>query len=199
MQVSEMFSLDYKIGMLQLPLKARNCSFPQWHLEARRGDEQVTLGFEKKQSISKLQSTWNNLPNYMEVIYSIFTFCFGLSNISSSHPQGQQLGLKLPLPAWLGVYYLTLPSPPRNRQGFHQMMTEVLSRPKTYYCCIDLIHLRAYLFLKLFMSFNTNSFSSTEADLWKAKSWKVASLPMQCQTDKDLYCELQGRAKLKWH
>lgn len=61
----------------------------------------------------------------MEVIYSIFTFCFGLSNISSSHPQGQQLGLKVPLPSQLGLYYLTLSCPFKSRQGLHQMMTEV--------------------------------------------------------------------------
>lgn len=139
----------------------------------------------------------------MEVIYSIFTFCFGLSNISSSHSQGQQLGLKLPLPAWLGFYYLTLSSPLRSRQGLHQMMTEVPSSPKTFYCCINFIHLRSNLFLKLFMTFSTNSFSSTEADLYKAKQLKsktsnqVTCLPMQCQTDKCLYYVLQGRAKLK--
>lgn len=58
----------------------------------------------------------------MEVIYSIFTFCSGRSNISSSHPQGQQLGLKVLLPALLGLYDLTLSclpgsekrSPPKN-------------------------------------------------------------------------------------
>ena len=61
----------------------------------------------------------------MEVIYSIFTFCFGLSNISSSHPQGQQVGLKLPLPSGLGLYYLTLSCPLRSGQGLHQMMTKV--------------------------------------------------------------------------
>lgn len=107
----------------------------------------------------------------MEVIYSIFTFCFGLSNISSFYPQGQQLGLKLPLPAWLGFYYLTLLSPFSCGQGLHQMMTKVPSSPKTYYCYINLIYLRTNV-LKLFMSFSTNSFSSTEADLFKAKQLK---------------------------
>lgn len=101
---------------LELASKAGDCPFPPCHLGARMGNLQVTLRFEKKWSISKLQSTWNNLPNYMEVIYSVFTFCFGLSNISSSHPQGQQLGLKVLLPALLGLYGLTLSCLPRSEK-----------------------------------------------------------------------------------
>lgn len=54
----------------------------------------------------------------MEVIYSIFTFCIGLSNISCSYPQGQQLGIKLLLPALLGPYYLTLSLPTYEWEKF---------------------------------------------------------------------------------
>ena len=57
----------------------------------------------------------------------------------------------------------------------------------------------------MFIVFSTNSFSSTKADLYKAKQLKtkafnqVSNPPMQYQTDKCIYCLLQGQAKLKWH
>lgn len=66
---------------------------------------------------------------------------------------------------------------------------KVPSSPKTYYCYINLIYFRSNLFPKQFIIFSTNSFSSTEADLYKAKQMKrktsnqVTSWPMQCHTN----------------
>lgn len=146
---------------LELASKAGDCPFPPCHLGSRMGNLQVTLRFEKKWSISKLQSTWNNLPNYMEVIYSIFTFCSGRSNISSSHPQGQQLGLKVPLPALLGLYDLTLSclpgsekrSPPKNFCIGHGLsLSSPPFSPKIYSCCNNHTYFRSNQFPKLLIT-----------------------------------------------
>lgn len=96
---------------------------PRCHLEATMGDARVTLSFEKKQSISTLQSTWNNLPNYMEVIYPVFVLCLRTIKYLFLSPPGAAAGIKTSTTSRAGAllfnsYYLTLSCSPRGRQGW---------------------------------------------------------------------------------
>lgn len=95
----------------------------------------------------------------MEVIYSIFTFFSGLSNISSSHPQGQQLGLKVPLPA---LQDLTLSCLHRGGQSSRHRISAVRQSlsldpfsPKMCPYCINHTYFRPGQFPRVSVMFQT--------------------------------------------